>query len=179
MVWVLVISVLLLSASILATGLLLRRSHRNHQREIALLHVELNELREQAAKESLPSAKGESVSLEAQAFVDEVNRLIYAGLPSRQAGVEQIAAALNMSVQTFRRRLQNATGKSPKAYISGIQMEYAARMLAQNPDIPVNEAALRCGFDDLSSFGHSFKRIYGVSPTRYRDKKREMADLNQ
>lgn len=35
-------------------------------------------------------------------------------------------------------------------------MEYAARMLAQNPDIPVNEAALRCGFDDLSSFGHSF-----------------------
>ena len=57
MVWILVISALLLAASILATGFLLRRSHRNHQREIAHLREELNALREQSGKELPPPAK--------------------------------------------------------------------------------------------------------------------------
>lgn len=179
MVWILVISALLLAASILATGFLLRRSHRNHQREIAHLREELNALREQSGKELPPPAKDDPVSPEVQYFLNDVNQLIYSGLSSRQAGVEQIAGMLNMSVQTFRRRLQSATGQSPKAYISGIQMEHAAKMLSRQTDIPVNEVAVQCGFDDLSSFGHSFKRIYGLSPSKYREKYRKMVENNQ
>jgi AraC-like DNA-binding protein len=87
-------------------------------------------------------------------------------------GVEQIASELNMSVQTFRRRLMSAAGETPKAYIQAIQMERASRLLTHHPDMPVTEVARQCGFDETSSFGHTFKRIYGCSPTQYRETKK-------
>ena len=84
-------------------------------------------------------------------------------------GVEQIASEMNMSVQTFRRRLQLAAGESPKAYIQAIQMERAARLLTDTPQMTVTQVARRCGFDDASTFAHTFRRVYGCSPTQYRD----------
>ena len=75
-----------------------------------------------------------------------------------------------MSVQTFRRRLQDAAGESPKAYIQAIQMEKAAHLLSNRLDMPVSKVANLCGFDETSSFGHTFKRIYGCSPSQYRDR---------
>ncbi|WP_435103595.1 helix-turn-helix transcriptional regulator [Arhodomonas sp. AD133] len=45
-----------------------------------------------------------------------------------------------------------------------------ARWLLENaaPEVPIGVIADRCGFDDLSSFGKSFRRRYGVSPREYR-----------
>ena len=85
-------------------------------------------------------------------------------------GVEQIASELNISTQTFRRRLQNATGETPKAYIQAIQMERAITLLKQNQELSISQIAQQCGFNDVSSFSHTFRRIYGCSPTRYREK---------
>jgi len=92
-------------------------------------------------------------------------------MPNGNFGVEQIASELNMSVQTFRRRVQNAAGESPKAYIQAIQMERAVMLLVDRPEIPVSQVANLCGFDEASSFGHTFKRIYGCSPSEYRDRR--------
>ena len=50
-------------------------------------------------------------------FVQVVND----GLSTGQYGVEAVASEMNMSVQTFRRRLMSVTGESPKAFISAIQ----------------------------------------------------------
>jgi AraC-like DNA-binding protein len=77
---------------------------------------------------------------------------------------------MNMSVQTFRRRLMAASGESPKAFISAIQMEKAGKLLKDSPDMPIVDVAFKCGFDEASSFTHTFKRIYGITPSQYRDK---------
>ena len=90
-------------------------------------------------------------------------------MPTGNLSVEQIASKLNMSVQTFRRRIQVAAGETPKAYIQAIQMERAVQLLANSPEMPVSQVARLCGFDETSSFSHTFKRIYGCSPTQYRD----------
>ena len=65
--------------------------------------------------------------------------------------------------------LQLAAGESPKAYIQAIQMERAARLLTDTPQMTVTQVARRCGFDDASTFAHTFRRVYGCSPTQYRD----------
>jgi AraC-like DNA-binding protein len=75
-----------------------------------------------------------------------------------------------MSVQTFRRRLQSAAGETPKAFVSAIQMEKAGKLLKENLDLPILQVASQCGFEEASSFTHTFKRVYGMSPKQYREK---------
>ena len=94
------------------------------------------------------------------------------GFSDRQWSVEVVASKLNMSVQTFRRRLMGATGETPKAFISAIQMEKAGKLLAEHPEMPIVDVAFKCGFDEASSFTHTFKRIYGITPTQYREQQK-------
>ena len=125
--------------------------------------------------EAVPSAgTGEAVAFEKTEealFLMRVIEAVNEAMPNGNFGVEQIASELNMSVQTFRRRVQNAAGESPKAYIQAIQMERAVMLLVDRPEIPVSQVANLCGFDEASSFGHTFKRIYGCSPSEYRDRR--------
>jgi AraC-like DNA-binding protein len=103
-------------------------------------------------------------------FLMKLVEVVNASLPTRHYGVEQIAQEMNMSVQTFRRRLLSATGESPKAFISALQMERAAKLLTDNPDMPISRVATLCGYDETNSFGRSFKRFYNLTPSQYRDK---------
>ena len=127
---------------------------------------------EQAAQTEADEPCGEAaevVSAEDRQFLISVIEVVNMAMGSGHFGVEQIASEMNMSVQTFRRRLQLAAGESPKAYIQAIQMERAARLLTDTPQMTVTQVARRCGFDDASTFAHTFRRVYGCSPTQYRD----------
>ena len=110
------------------------------------------------------------ISDEDRLFLMRVIEVTNEGFADRQWSVETIASKLNMSVQTFRRRLMSAAGESPKAFISAIQMEKAGNLLTESPDMPIVDVALKCGFDEASSFTHTFKRIYGITPSQYRER---------
>lgn len=102
-------------------------------------------------------------------FLMRVVEVVNDRMPSGQISVEQIASDLNMSAQTFRRRLQSAAGETPKAFVSAIQMEKASKLLKEHPDLPILQVASQCGFEESSSFAHTFKRIFGMSPKQYRE----------
>lgn len=103
-------------------------------------------------------------------FLMRVVEVVNEGLPKGEYSVDAIASKMNMSVQTFRRRLMAASGETPKSYISAIQMERATQLLTQHKEMPVSQVAMLCGFEDISSFGHSFRRVYGCSPKQYRER---------
>lgn len=115
------------------------------------------------------AAENTEVLDEDHCFLMKLVEVVNAGLPTGQYGVEQIASEMNMSVQTFRRRLMSVTGESPKAFISAIQMERAAKLLKDDKDMPVSRIATLCGYDEANSFGRSFKRFYNVTPSQYRE----------
>lgn len=98
-----------------------------------------------------------------------VVEVVNEGMAAGQISVENIASGLNMSTQTFRRRLQMTAGETPKAFISAIQMEKAGKPLKENPDLSILDIAMHCGFEEASSFAHTFKRVFGVSPSQYRN----------
>ena len=102
-------------------------------------------------------------------FLMRVVEVVNDRMPSGQISVEQIASDLNMSAQTFRRRLQSVAGETPKAFVSAIQMEKASKLLKEHPDLPILQVASQCGFEESSSFAHTFKRIFGMSPKQYRE----------
>lgn len=175
-----IIAIVVLLVVLLLAWLMIRRIRQREQKRIEALMHEISLLRAQADKtavevtsetigEPLPVAEVQ-VPNEDRLFLMRVIEAVNEGLSDRQWSVEVIASKLNMSVQTFRRRLMNAAGESPKAFISAIQMEKAGNLLVNQPDMPIVDVAFRCGFDEASSFAHTFKRIYGVTPSQYRER---------
>ena len=153
------------------------RSRRDRHRIQELIR-EISELRELPADAEVDVIETESDKAQEMTGANEVDRqflfrlieVVNASLPTRQYGVENVASEMNMSVQTFRRRLMSVTGESPKAFISAIQMELAAKLLTNSPDMPVSQVANRCGYDETTSFNRIFRKAYGMTPTQYREK---------
>lgn len=54
------------------------------------------------------------------------------------------------------------------SYIRDLRLEYAFRMLADNPDYTINQVAKECGFFSADTFRRGFKDKFGISPTEYR-----------
>lgn len=169
-----VIAIALLLLIVIAGWLYIKRMRRREKehvealmREIELLHREETVYSDD---EEHDASEVSEVPNEDRLFLMRVIEIVNEGMANRQIGVEQIASELNMSAQTFRRRLQSAAGETPKAFISAIQMEKAGNLLKENPNLPIIDVAYHCGFEEASSFTHTFKRIYGVTPTQYREK---------
>lgn len=163
------IGIVLILLIALAAWLIIRRLRRRQQLQMQELVKEIERLKTPPSE-----GTGEAVPVEGTGealFLMRVIEAVNAAMPTGNFGVEQIAAELNMSVQTFRRRLQNAAGESPKAYIQAIQMERAVKLLTGNKEMPVSQVANLCGFDEASTFGHTFKRIYGCPPSEYRNRR--------
>lgn len=172
------IAVVVLLLALLAYGAW--RSRRDRQRIQELIH-EISMLRESPEKVTEPvEAHAKPVSEEKseedetpeadRQFLLHLIEVVNASLPTGHYGVEETASRMNMSVQTFRRRLLAVTGESPKAFISAIQMELAAKLLKDNPDMTISQIANRCGYDEATSFGRTFRKAYGISPSQYREK---------
>ena len=165
-----VIAIIVLLAVLLIAWLVVRRVRRQQEKRIAALMHEIELLRKPVVQE-MPQedeVPEDEVPNDDRLFLMNVIETVNEGLTNGQWSVDVVASKLNMSVQTFRRRMMSAAGESPKAFISAIQMEKAGQLLAEHPDMPIVDVAFKCGFDEASSFTHAFKRIYGITPTQYR-----------
>ena len=148
--------------------------HLRERQHIEELMREIAKLKEEAKateNEKPIEEKEEATQVpdEDRQFLMRVVEVVNEKMESGQLGVEQVASSLNMSVQTFRRRLQSAAGETPKAFFSAIQMEKAGKLLTDDMAMPILQVAVLCGFEEASSFTHTFKRTFNCSPTQYRE----------
>ncbi len=60
-------------------------------------------------------------------------------------------------------------GTNLYGYVNGLRLEHAARLLREDPRLPVKAAALDSGFGSLRTFYRLFLARYGVTPAKYRD----------
>ena len=70
-------------------------------------------------------------------------------------------------------------GTSVPEFIRECRLEHARRLIAERPDMPLVEIATASGFVHASTFTVDFKNKYGLSPTKYREKKQKEKTLIQ
>lgn len=73
----------------------------------------------------------------------------------------------NYSRRHFTRLFSEVYGISPQDYLLEVRMKNAALLLRKS-GASIAEAALKCGFSDPGYFSRTFKKRYGVLPSRYR-----------
>jgi AraC-like DNA-binding protein len=82
-------------------------------------------------------------------------------------GIDDLAKTARMSRFHFSRLFRDETGQAPYQYLLRVRVAKAAELL-RGGHHSVTEAALACGFTDLSRFASTFKKHTGKSPSTIR-----------
>jgi AraC-like DNA-binding protein/Tfp pilus assembly protein PilF len=177
------VALLLLLAT--ATWWFIRRQRRRMQQQVSKLMGEIERLKaeSEAARAAMQSQQEITITDVEEAltsdepvptvvgvteneFLKRVIDFVNDHLESGEFGMEEMATHFSMSVSTLRRRMQDATGVSPKSYIQAIQMQRACNLL--DSGLQIADVAMQCGFTEPGSFTRTFKRVLGLTPSQYR-----------
>ena len=88
--------------------------------------------------------------------------------------LNSIADALSFSTSYLTHTFKKATGYSVMEYVIRRRIGYAETLLISS-DFSVTEIAIMCGYDNISHFQTTFKRIAGITPLQFR--KRYLSEM--
>ena len=98
-------------------------------------------------------------------FLQSVFKTIKTNLDNEQFGVEDITRAVGFSRSQLHRKLKVLSGKSANQLVTEVRLNEAHRMLKLKT-ASVSEIAYSVGYSNLSYFTKSFKKKFGVLPSK-------------
>ena len=101
----------------------------------------------------------------------KVKNLIITLLEKGEPSIQTVADQLHMSERNLRRKLKLEEANY-RDILNEARMELAHHYLV-NTLLPVTDISLRLAFTDTSNFSRAFSRYYNVSPSQYREEKKQ------
>ena len=89
------------------------------------------------------------------------------GHADEELSLAAVAKVVNVSASYFSQKFKQSTGMNFVEYVSRTRVE-KARNLLQNPHLRISEIAFAVGFQSLSQFNRTFKKVTGQSPSSNR-----------
>lgn len=94
--------------------------------------------------------------------------------------LKALATIAEMPTNTLTRVFQQHLGMSPIRALWAFRCERARSMIAKEPNMPLGEVSVRCGFLSQAHFSRRMKaHLEGTSPANFRKKCGEAIDKNQ
>lgn len=105
-------------------------------------------------------------------FMDKVMETIEKHLDNGDLTVEDIAGEVNMSRSVFFKKLKTLTGLSPVEFLKEIRMKRAAQLI-ETEEYNMAQIAYMVGLNDSHYFSKCFKQQYGMTPTEYKESRKQ------
>jgi AraC-like DNA-binding protein len=86
---------------------------------------------------------------------------------SEELPLTTLAELVNISPNYLSEKFKQVTGINFVDYVTRVRVDKACSLL-RNPNDRVSEIAFAVGFQSLSQFNRTFKKLTGKSPTTYR-----------
>jgi len=83
--------------------------------------------------------------------------------------MQDVAAAIGVSVRQLERLFRNQVGVSPSEYSRRTRLDFAHEMLV-NTALPLTEVALCAGFGNYTPFQKAYKKHFGRNPSEHRSR---------
>jgi AraC-like DNA-binding protein len=96
----------------------------------------------------------------------------------RDISVEEMAGFLGLSRSYFSGIFSREMGMSPRIYLEDLRIKTAMDILFEKGST-IKETAARCGIYDVNYFCRLFKKRYGISPGKYRERNFPGQSLNK
>lgn len=81
--------------------------------------------------------------------------------------IDQLAILSGQSLSSFKRAFQKIFNDSPANYIKMRRLDKAKKLL-ENPSLTISEVCYQIGYNDVSNFTKTFKKVVGFTPIEYR-----------
>jgi AraC-like DNA-binding protein len=107
-------------------------------------------------------------------FLNRAVEIVEKHINEEDFDLVKFRAEMNMSRSTLSRKLHALTGESPTDFIRNIRLKRAGDLLKKNFG-NVTQVSFEVGFSNLSHFNKSFRKLYGVTPTEYAKKYKQMS----
>lgn len=117
--------------------------------------------------DNIQEAPGQLLENEQQ-FLNKFIDATYSMMSGGTIYIDDIASTMCMSPRQLGRKIMSITGKSCTAYITEIKMARARRLLDSEPNMPIGDVGIKCGYDDNVYFSRIFKKTFNMTPSQYR-----------
>jgi len=101
-------------------------------------------------------------------FKDEITAYLRENFTDRSLSLHSVASHFNISEGYLSHFFKKASGHNFYSFVEGLRLETAMNRLQDTRDA-IKEIAYDVGYSSVQSFRRAFKRVYGVSPSTYRE----------
>ena len=84
--------------------------------------------------------------------------------------VEDMARQCGVSRSVFIAHCRELLNCTPHAHLMRLRIDRAMQLVTEDRDRPLTEVAMDCGFSSSAHFSASFRRMLGMSPSRFRER---------
>ena len=106
-------------------------------------------------------------------FMDKAYKVIEANFENQNFDVDMFCSEMAMSRVKLYSKMKGVSGLTPKDFIQNVKLKKAADLLINRPDLLIADITYKLGFSSPRYFSKSFKELFGIIPTEYRDKNKE------
>ncbi|TKG96960.1 hybrid sensor histidine kinase/response regulator [Puteibacter caeruleilacunae] len=101
-----------------------------------------------------------------QQFIQKCMDIVNDNMSNSDFSVEEFSKRLFMSRPVLYRKIKALTDQSPQDFVKIIRLKKSAELIKQGR-LSISDIAYSTGFSDPKYFSTSFKKFYGVSPSKY------------
>jgi signal transduction histidine kinase/DNA-binding response OmpR family regulator len=129
-------------------------------------------LREHYTSELPTESKTNSANKIDRKFINEFTALVENNLSNEDFAVDDICKQIGISRVQLYRKVKALIGYNVNDYILHVRLQKAKFLLAKE-NLTISEVAFRVGFSSQGYFSTVFKSKFGVTPSEFKDKKKE------
>lgn len=123
---------------------------------------------ESIKEDDVAQPEEQNISPKDRKFMDKLMELMEKNLDNGELIVEDLARELAMSRSVFFKKLKALTGLSPIEFIREIRIKKAADFI-RTDEYTITQVSEMVGINDSRYFSKCFKRVYGMTPTEYKE----------
>ena len=84
----------------------------------------------------------------------------------KEIKLEELASLANMTTTSLCRFFKQSTRKSISEFVNEVRIGFSCKLLIDQK-LSISDVCFRCGYNNLSYYNRQFKKIIGVSPSKY------------
>lgn len=105
-------------------------------------------------------------------FIKKIKDEIEANIDNSDFVVDNLASSVAMSRTVFFKKLKSLTGFAPIEFIRDIKIKHAAKLI-ETQQYSIKEVSYMVGISDTKYFTQCFKNVYGMTPSEYKNSRKE------
>jgi YesN/AraC family two-component response regulator len=125
-------------------------------------------LQEKYSKNFSLESLGIDVQSADEKFMQKLYTVLQQNLSNSELNLDSFCKELGLSKSNLYRKIKQITGSSPNEFVRNFRLNTAAKMLKET-DMSITDIYCAVGYNSLAYFSNSFKSLYGMSPTEYKN----------